>query len=151
MQYSCFIEDCDRKCSTPQKRRMHLIDKHMFPKVFSFYHPSSSMQLISRSQAYNFNVVNEGIDKRTSMLRSPNTHRRRISSTAPSLQEGRLRNRKTSDSHSHAVSHAVSRQSVGHVSPEETEITQLEKSISALQFVPASVRKSQRRTGSKSS
>ncbi|KAK9551946.1 hypothetical protein V6Z96_000862 [Aspergillus fumigatus] len=131
--YSCFIEDCDRKCSTPQKRRMHLIDKHMFPK------------------AYNFNVVNEGIDKRTSMLRSPNTHRRRISSTAPSLQEGRLRNRKTSDSHSHAVSHAVSRQSVGHVSAEETEITQLEKSMSALQFVPASVRKSQRRTGSKSS
>ncbi|KAG2017135.1 hypothetical protein GB937_005733 [Aspergillus fischeri] len=33
MQYSCFIEDCDRKCSTPQKRRMHLIDKHMFPKT----------------------------------------------------------------------------------------------------------------------
>ncbi|PKX96834.1 uncharacterized protein P174DRAFT_365104 [Aspergillus novofumigatus IBT 16806] len=31
--YSCFIEDCDRKCSTPQKRRMHLIDKHMFPKT----------------------------------------------------------------------------------------------------------------------
>ncbi|KAE8410905.1 hypothetical protein BDV36DRAFT_289183 [Aspergillus pseudocaelatus] len=30
--YGCFIEDCERKCSTPQKRRMHLIDKHMFPK-----------------------------------------------------------------------------------------------------------------------
>lgn len=32
-QYGCFIEGCERKCSTPQKRRMHLIDKHMFPKV----------------------------------------------------------------------------------------------------------------------
>ena len=32
-QYGCFIEDCERKCSTPQKRRMHLIDKHMFPRV----------------------------------------------------------------------------------------------------------------------
>ena len=31
--YGCFVEDCDRKCSTPQKRRMHLIDKHGFPKV----------------------------------------------------------------------------------------------------------------------
>ena len=33
LQYACFVEDCGRKCSTPQKRRMHLIDKHMFPKV----------------------------------------------------------------------------------------------------------------------
>jgi hypothetical protein len=31
--YACFVEDCDRKCSTPQKRRLHLIDKHGFPKV----------------------------------------------------------------------------------------------------------------------
>jgi hypothetical protein len=109
---------------------MHLIDKHMFPKTYNFY------------------IVNDGIDKQISMLRSPNTHRRRISATASSLQEGRLRNRKTSESHSHEVSHAVSKQSVGHVSPEEMEITQLEKSMSALRFVPASVSKSQRRTGS---
>ncbi|GFF87585.1 C2H2 type zinc finger domain protein, partial [Aspergillus lentulus] len=133
--YSCFIEDCDRKCSSPQKRRMHLIDKHMFPK------------LIPKSQTYNFYVVNDGIDKQISMLRSPNTHRRRISATALSLQEGRLRNRKTCESHSHAVSHAVSKQSVGHVNPEEMEIIQLEKSMSALRFVPASVSKSLRRTG----
>ncbi len=33
--YGCFVEDCDRKCSTPQKRRLHLIDKHGFPKVSS--------------------------------------------------------------------------------------------------------------------
>ena len=31
--YGCFVEDCERKCSTPQKRRLHLIDKHGFPKV----------------------------------------------------------------------------------------------------------------------
>lgn len=31
--YGCFVEDCERKCSTPQKRRLHLIDKHMFPRV----------------------------------------------------------------------------------------------------------------------
>jgi hypothetical protein len=129
--YSCFVEDCDRKCSTPQKRRMHLIDKHMFPKTYNFY------------------IVNDGIDKQISMLRSPNTHRRRISATAPSLQEGRLRNRKTSESHSPAVSHAVSKQSVRHVSREEMEITQLEESLSALRFVPASVSRNQRKTGSK--
>lgn len=32
-QYQCFVEDCDKICSTPQKRRMHLTDKHIFPKV----------------------------------------------------------------------------------------------------------------------
>jgi len=31
--YSCFVDDCDRRCSTPQKRRRHMIDKHGFPKV----------------------------------------------------------------------------------------------------------------------
>ena len=29
----CFVEDCDKVCLTAHKRRMHLIDKHMFPKV----------------------------------------------------------------------------------------------------------------------
>lgn len=38
--YGCFVEDCERKCSTPQKRRMHLIDKHMFPKVSPRTHAS---------------------------------------------------------------------------------------------------------------
>lgn len=33
MQFGCFVEGCERKCSTPQKRRRHLIDKHMFPRV----------------------------------------------------------------------------------------------------------------------
>jgi hypothetical protein len=33
LQFACFVEDCDRKCSTAQKRRMHIIDKHGFPKV----------------------------------------------------------------------------------------------------------------------
>ena len=31
--YGCLVEGCDRKCSSPQKRRLHLIDKHGFPKV----------------------------------------------------------------------------------------------------------------------
>lgn len=57
--YGCFVEDCDRKCSTPQKRRLHLIDKHMFPK------------------SYNFRIVDQGIDKASSMLR--NGPRRRVS------------------------------------------------------------------------
>ncbi|KAF9951746.1 hypothetical protein BGZ72_006791 [Mortierella alpina] len=34
--YGCFVEGCDRLCSTASKRRMHLIDKHHYPKQFNF-------------------------------------------------------------------------------------------------------------------
>ncbi|KAL9121109.1 MAG: hypothetical protein Q9187_002333 [Circinaria calcarea] len=43
---------------------MHLIDKHLFPKNYDFF------------------IVNDGIDKRSSMLRVRSTHRRRRSSAA---------------------------------------------------------------------
>ncbi|KAF2849115.1 hypothetical protein T440DRAFT_469540 [Plenodomus tracheiphilus IPT5] len=57
--YACLLPECDRVCSTPQKRRLHCIDKHQFPKN------------------YNFIIIKDGIDRRTSMLLSP--HRRRSS------------------------------------------------------------------------
>ncbi|CDK25544.1 unnamed protein product [Kuraishia capsulata CBS 1993] len=34
--YECFFEECDKVCSSPQKRRLHLIDKHGYPKDFLF-------------------------------------------------------------------------------------------------------------------
>ncbi|KAB8232094.1 C2H2 type zinc finger domain protein [Aspergillus alliaceus] len=119
--YGCFIEDCERKCSTPQKRRMHLIDKHMFPKT------------------YNFHIVNDGIDRQTSMLRPANSHRRRISATANSPQEGRLRYRQSSISHPKPV---PEQNPAPQLQSDEVGITQLEKSMSALRFIPASVTKS---------
>ncbi|RYP62370.1 hypothetical protein DL769_007327 [Monosporascus sp. CRB-8-3] len=64
-QYSCFVEGCDRKCRTPQKRRQHLIDKHIYPKN------------------YFFAVTKEGVDGRRSMLLEGG-HRRRASSSATS-------------------------------------------------------------------
>ncbi|KAI1247276.1 hypothetical protein MGN70_011163 [Eutypa lata] len=67
--YSCFVEGCDRKCRTPQKRRMHLIDKHMYPKN------------------YFFAVTREGVDGRRSMLLEGG-HRRRASSSATSTGGG---------------------------------------------------------------
>ncbi|CAL8582140.1 hypothetical protein XPA_007812 [Xanthoria parietina] len=59
--YRCFVEDCDKVCSTLQKRRMHLQDKHFFPRDYDYF------------------IVNDGIDKRSSMLR---TRHRRASSAA---------------------------------------------------------------------
>ncbi|KAL4883294.1 hypothetical protein BJY04DRAFT_185286 [Aspergillus karnatakaensis] len=118
--YGCFVENCERKCSTPQKRRMHLIDKHMFPKTYNFY------------------IVNDGIDKQTSMLRSMQTHRRRLSSTPSSPKEGRLRHRQTSISQSTPITNPTSSLEPD-LKLKEAEMAELEMSMSALRFIPASV------------
>ncbi|KAK3313852.1 hypothetical protein B0H66DRAFT_537105 [Apodospora peruviana] len=65
--YSCFVQGCDRKCSTPQKRKMHLIDKHMYPKE------------------YFFAVTRDGIDGRHSMLSEGRRYRHRKPSVAASM------------------------------------------------------------------
>ncbi|KAF1927196.1 uncharacterized protein M421DRAFT_422055 [Didymella exigua CBS 183.55] len=57
--YACLVPTCDRLCSTAPKRRMHCVDKHQFPKNYDFF------------------IINDGIDRRNSMLRP--THRRRSS------------------------------------------------------------------------
>ncbi|PLB51864.1 hypothetical protein P170DRAFT_401507 [Aspergillus steynii IBT 23096] len=119
--YGCFIEDCEKKCSTPQKRRMHLTDKHMFPKTYNFY------------------IVNDGIDKSTSLLRPTTQPRHRIPNTPTSPQEGRLRYRKTSVSNSDPSSEPTSAQNIAPQQKSETDVSQLERSMSALRFVPASV------------
>ncbi|OWB64626.1 binding protein [[Candida] boidinii] len=34
--YKCFIKNCDKICSSHKKRRLHLIDKHNYPKNYLF-------------------------------------------------------------------------------------------------------------------
>ncbi|KAH7321574.1 hypothetical protein BKA65DRAFT_608779 [Rhexocercosporidium sp. MPI-PUGE-AT-0058] len=129
--YSCFVEDCDRKCSTPQKRRMHLIDKHMFPKDYDFY------------------VVNDGIDRRSSMLRS-GKHRRH-SSAAQHMTEIDERSRRRSSAmgaasaeNENGEERKESPESSPLASPaspkEDSDMDGLSGAMSALKFVPTSVR-----------
>ncbi|EXJ75572.1 uncharacterized protein A1O5_00078 [Cladophialophora psammophila CBS 110553] len=133
--YACFVEACDRKCSTPQKRRLHLIDKHLFPKI------------------YNFRIVDTGIDKSTSMLHE--SRRRRVSTN---VDQG------ANSGHRRQHSRMESRRNPAAVSPDQKEnqdrngehslestkevsdavINDLESSLSALRFVPPSVAHRQR-------
>ncbi|KAK9255000.1 hypothetical protein V1507DRAFT_58416 [Lipomyces tetrasporus] len=34
--YRCFVQGCDKVCADTRKRRLHLIDKHGFPREFMF-------------------------------------------------------------------------------------------------------------------
>ncbi|ODV86466.1 hypothetical protein CANARDRAFT_27670 [[Candida] arabinofermentans NRRL YB-2248] len=34
--FHCFVPGCDKVCSTHKKRRLHLVDKHGYPKDFIF-------------------------------------------------------------------------------------------------------------------
>ncbi len=70
-QYSCFVEDCERKCGSPDKRRRHLIDKHMYPRNFFFA------------------VTRDGIDGRRSLLEDGSHRHRRRSSAYKTEMRGR--------------------------------------------------------------
>ncbi|KAF3925891.1 hypothetical protein ABW20_dc0104742 [Dactylellina cionopaga] len=68
--FACFVEDCDKVCISPGKRRAHLVDKHYYHKNFNFF------------------IVNDGIDRATSLLttspqRKSRTRVRRVSETLP--------------------------------------------------------------------
>lgn len=147
--YACFVQDCGRKCSTPQKRRLHLIDKHMFPKV------------------YNFRIVDVGIDKSTSMLKEGQRRRVSVSSEQKNPPSSRRRASTGLSSTEHVRNVADQRQSgvkedarpestamsgngLGTsrrlakstgttTTPSDVSIDDLESSMSALRFVPPSV------------
>lgn len=139
-QYKCFVEDCDKICSIPQRRRMHLIDKHMFPKNYDFF------------------IVNSGIDRRSSMLRP--RHRQASSASSRAL----LRDRQGSISQKHVTTlehpHGETQTDVQRplvpaaedlnaTSPEnhsqtscstDADMESLALNMSTLRFVPSSVR-----------
>ncbi|EFQ24962.1 zinc finger protein [Colletotrichum graminicola] len=128
--YSCFVEGCERKCMTPQKRRMHLIDKHGFPKN------------------YFFAVTKEGIDGRRSLLVEGGHHRRKSSSAFGTTKESKRRSGILESS----APQTKESQAPGKISTEptptdsvttertDTEMDDLAGAMSALQFVPNSVR-----------
>ncbi|KAK1986808.1 zinc finger protein [Colletotrichum cereale] len=132
--YSCFVEDCERKCMTPQKRRMHLIDKHGFPKN------------------YFFAVTKEGIDGRRSLLVEGGHHRRKSSGAFGTTKESKRRSGilessapqgKESQTPGDAVTKVLMEPTPTHpVTTErpDTEMDDLAGAMSALQFVPNSVR-----------
>ncbi|KAK6207476.1 zinc finger protein [Colletotrichum tabaci] len=132
--YSCFVEGCERKCMTPQKRRMHLIDKHSFPKN------------------YFFALTREGIDGRRSLLVEGGHHQRKSSGTFSTTKESKRRSSILESStpqgkESQAPGNAAIKTSKEPGLTEsaiaehlDTEMDDLAGAMSALQFVPNSVR-----------
>ena len=111
---------------------MHLIDKHLFPKDYDFY------------------MVNDGIDRRSSML-GTGKHRRRSSAAQHRADIGDRARR-----HNPGVTSGIDDQTDGDVMRAEdsdegmilsntkedvdTGIADLTEAMSALKFVPSSVR-----------
>ncbi|UKZ80731.1 hypothetical protein TrVFT333_008495 [Trichoderma virens FT-333] len=135
--YSCFVEGCERKCMTPQKRRLHLIDKHMYPKNFFFA------------------VTKDGIDGKRSLL-IETSHRRRSSAGSQSQAKELRRRANTlekeaspSDNKSQPTlpSTAAPNGKAKSEKPADTEMADLTGAMSALQFVPPSIRFGRGRPG----
>jgi hypothetical protein len=112
---------------------MHLIDKHLFPKDYDFY------------------VVNDGIDRRSSMLRS-GRHRRKSSATQHTMNaDGRHRSstlenttemQGTGDGKGEAQEESPEGSKIltPGSSQEDADMEGLAGAMSALKFVPPSVR-----------
>lgn len=133
-QYSCFVEGCERKCLTHQKRRMHLVDKHMYPKNFFF------------------GITKDGIDGRRSLL-VENGHRRRSSSTTQ--PKGHYR-RPSSATAQTPIAETKGQADADEGAPpppsdvgeqKDSTMADLTGAMSALNFVPPSVRFGKGRAG----
>ncbi|KAK1245223.1 hypothetical protein MKX08_004852 [Trichoderma sp. CBMAI-0020] len=134
--YSCFVEGCERKCMTPQKRRLHLIDKHTYPKNFFFA------------------VTKDGIDGKRSLLIE--SSRRRRSSAGSQSQAKNLRRRANTlekeasqpDSKSQpSQPSTTANKDKEKLEKADTDMADLTGAMSALQFVPSSVRFGRGRAG----
>jgi len=97
------VEDCTKVCSTPQKRRMHLVDKHMFPKNYDFF------------------IVNDGLGRRKSMLRPEFQHRRHISAAVKSVS---IEHRSTQPNGFNAPQESGSKLNADQGTPFESSITE---------------------------
>lgn len=120
---------------TPQKRRMHLIDKHGFPKN------------------YFFAVTREGVDGRRSLLVEAGHHRRKSSNAFSATKESKRRSsildtttsqggeesQKAGDAAAKLETSSVPAQPAITERP-DTEMEDLAGAMSALNFVPNSVR-----------
>ncbi|KAI2642695.1 hypothetical protein GGS21DRAFT_486518 [Xylaria nigripes] len=133
--YSCFVEGCDRKCRTPFKRRNHLIDKHMYPKN------------------YFFALTRDGIDGRRSLLLDCGRRRRSsnvttANNTSKSTQQRQDPQRaetsksaeyKRKDEEPANLGESLEEKPAPVEAP-DVEMDGLSSAMSALQFVPMSVR-----------
>ncbi|KAH0366547.1 hypothetical protein KCU65_g5205, partial [Aureobasidium melanogenum] len=116
--YHCFVEDCEKVCSTPQKRRMHLIDKHMFPRN------------------YDFQIVNHGSDNRTSLLRPEGKSRQRQSKAPSNLVEEDAT--ETPQASARMETEAKGTNNLDESAKDES-MDDIANSMAALKFVPKSV------------
>ena len=111
--YRCFIPTCEKICANWQKRRMHLVDKHGYPKE------------------YDFRVVLTGIEKRISLLRksggapASGARRRKLSDvgTVGWMEKGRERNGMAATPESNSVSESGERDRTEDEEPENTQAT----------------------------
>jgi hypothetical protein len=122
---------------TPQKRRLHLIDKHMYPKNFFFA------------------VTKDGIDGKRSLLIE--TGHRRRSSAGSQSQVKELRRRANTlenevsppnnKSQPPQPSTAADKSKMKSEKAPDTDMADLTGAMSALQFVPPSIRFGRGRAG----
>ena len=132
--YHCFVEGCDKVCRDWQKRRMHLVAAHMFPRNYDFF------------------IVNDGLDNRSSMLRLESRHRRQNSASSKATHSFKEENTVGPASHvispgsPNAARRRAEQEQMGNHRA-DTTMDDIANSMAALKFVPKSVTFGRRQGG----
>jgi len=140
--YACFVEGCDKVCSDWKRRRMHLVDKHFFPRNYDFF------------------IVNDGTEGRSSLLRTESTQEGRAKNgslpnrTRDSKSERREKAQKDKGQNA-VVAVDVTDMEVANSAepltnihtPAAIEVDDLSSSFSSLRLIPPSVRFGRRKAG----
>ncbi|KAA8911093.1 hypothetical protein FN846DRAFT_808753 [Sphaerosporella brunnea] len=132
--FGCFVDGCDRMCSTPFKRKRHLIDKHRFPRN------------------YNFFVTKDGIDRTNSLLVEP-SRIHRSNHDHRDMRGGRSETPSSTaqleDAGEDTVKPSPSGMVVGRVAQtgpdEDFTMNEISGLMSAMRFIPTTVRFGRRR------
>ncbi|KAK4175985.1 hypothetical protein QBC36DRAFT_330287 [Triangularia setosa] len=149
--YTCFVETCDKVCMTPQKRQMHLVAKHMYPKNFFFgvtrYGIDGRRSLLLDEKRKNHKGPSRSNDfqqdRRSSLASAPSG-----SSKEPLQQQDRDKT-PTGATEKPAPRAAEPPENDTHVEPPQSaspekkpdvDMEDISAAMSALQFVPRGVR-----------
>jgi hypothetical protein len=152
LKFGCFVDGCDRMCSTPFKRKRHLIDKHQFPDV------NIATILVARAlsdglQNYNFFVTKDGIDRSNSLLvepsRSKSNHDHRNARGGKSKHTPSIAQLETDEDTARPSSSRMATHSVAQTGPggpdADVAMNEISGLMSAMRFVPTTVRFGRRR------
>ena len=152
--FQCFLQDCEKTTLTAQKRRLHLIDKHGFPRNYHFAVINSGLRerrpLLQQTKGLPAKLEEElNADTAARNDGTSNTSRQKAVSSEYDVSDAGEVQKQVQQSNTpstRSIPIPVSKQDTPS-SQEDAGLDNLNKAMSSLMFVPMSVRRKTKKNG----